>query len=421
MAPIVAAPESLPYLQARSRVLDAVRPGPEELVPLERARGRATRRPLVAGLALPPFRNASMDGAAVRAADLLTAGSRPVELPVRAAIAAGSPPSALAAGSCAWIMTGAPVPEGADAVVPIEELEPMDGANPSRGGGKVRFTAAPAPGANVREAGADVRSGEGLWEAGRELSAHDLGLLAALGEPAVLVGRRPRVAVISTGDELLAPGEPLRPGAIYDSNRPMLGALLEECGAELIASERAGDDPARVGESIARALASADVTITIGGVSAGAFDPVKLGLAAFEGISLWRVAMKPGRPQAFGAPEGRLFFGLPGNPASVACVFEALVRPALRKWQVFSSLDRPRVEARASHDMESRAGRTDFVRVTLARREGAWWAAEAGAQISGHVTPQARAHGLLILSEETSRLAAGETAPVWIMRWPEGE
>jgi molybdenum cofactor synthesis domain-containing protein len=419
VARIVAAPETLRYLEARSRVLDAVEPGPEELVPLERARGRAARRQLAAALDLPPFRNSSMDGVAVRVADLAAAGSRAIELPVTAAIAAGASPSILAAGSCAWIMTGAPVPDGADAVVPIEELEPIDGADPTRAGGKVRFTAAVARQANIRESGADVHAGERLWVAGRELSAQDIGLLAALGEREVRVGRRPRVAVISTGDELLEPGERLKPGAIYDSNRPMLGALLEECGAELVSSERAGDDPARVGESIARALASADAAITIGGVSAGAFDPVKLGLAALEGISLWRVTMKPGRPQAFGAPGGRLFFGLPGNPASVACVFEALVRPALRKWQGFSQLDRPQIEARAAHDMESRAGRTDFVRVTLTRRDGAWWAAEAGAQISGHVTPQSRAHGLLIVSEETPRLTAGQTAPVWVLRWPE--
>ena len=415
---IAVAPEELTYLEARSRVLEAVQRGSEELVPLKRARGRAARQPLVAGLDLPPFRNASMDGAAVRAVDLAEADRRTVELPVAATIAAGAAPSQLAPGACAWIMTGAPIPEGADAVVPIEDLEPVPGTVPGPGAW-ARFTAPAALGANIRDAGADVRAGERLWDAGRELSAHDVGLVAALGQREVMVGQQPRVAVISTGDELLEPGQPLRPGAIYDSNRPMLVALLEESGALVISSERAGDDPTRVSETIARAMASADVTLTIGGVSAGIYDPVKLGLARLEGISLWRVAMKPGRPQAFGAPAGRLFFGLPGNPASVACVFEALVRPALRKWQGFTQLERPQVEARAAHDIESRQGRTDFVRVTLARRNGEWWAGQAGAQISGHVTPQSRAHGLLILPQETARLAAGQSAPAWILRWPD--
>jgi molybdopterin molybdotransferase len=147
---------------------------------------------------------------------------------------------------------------------------------------------------------------------------------------------------------------------------------------------------------------------------------VKLGIVRHDAIALWRVAMKPGRPQAFGAPGGRIFFGLPGNPASVACVFEALVRPALRKLQGFAALGRRTVLAKAERDIESRAGRTDFVRVTLASRDGSWWAAEAGAQVSGHVTPQSRAHALLVIPEETSRLAAGQTAMAWVLRWPDG-
>jgi molybdopterin molybdotransferase len=163
------------------------------------------------------------------------------------------------------------------------------------------------------------------------------------------------VSVFSTGDELLAADQPLRPGAIRDGNLPALVAMLAECGASVGRAARLSDEPSDVSRAVRQALESSDVVITIGGV-----DPVKQSLP--EGVELWRVAMKPGRPQAFGAPEGRLFFGVPGNPASVVCVFEAFVRPALRKLQGFSVLDRPRLHVRASETFESRIARTDFVR-----------------------------------------------------------
>ena len=146
---------------------------------------------------------------------------------------------------------------------------------------------------------------------------------------------------------------------------------------------------------------------------------MKRAIAGLEGVELWRVAMRPGQPQAFGTPEGRLYFGLPGNPASVACVFEALVRPALRKLQGFASLDRPRIEVKAAVAIESREGRTDFVRVTLERRDGAWWASPAGASVSGHLAPQSRAHALLLVPAAARQLAVGEVARALLLRWPE--
>jgi len=162
--------------------------------------------------------------------------------------------------------------------------------------------------------------------------------------------------------------------------------------------------------------------LTIGGVSAGDFDPVKEALERIGGIESWRVAMRPGRPQAFGTPGGKLFYGMPGNPASVACVFETLVRPALRVLQGFTQLDRPRVPVRVAQSIESRAGRTDFVRVTLTwRDDGLLWAAPAGDQVSGHLAPQSRAHGLLIVPEASARLDAGERATALVLRPPAGE
>ena len=414
---IVVAPESLGYAAARERVLAAVAPLPAEEVTLAMARGRALRNDVRAEHDLPPFRNASMDGVAVRSADTAAAAAAtPVTLAVAGEIPAGTAPSRpLAAGQCAWIMTGAMLPDGADAVVPVEELETLSAGSDER----VRLGTPAAPRQNVREAGADARSGEVVLRAGRELSPHYVAVLASLGVARPSVGSRPRVAAISTGDELLDVDAPLRPGAIRDSNLPMLAALLEECGARLTAAERVRDDPERVKTRIERALGEADVVITLGGVSAGRHDPVKVAIGGIGGIALWRVAMKPGRPQAFGAPLGRLFFGLPGNPASVACVFEALVRPALRKLQGYERLDRPRLEVHSARTIESRPGRTDFVRVTLERRDGAWWASEAGSQVSGHVLPQSRAHALLVVPESRERIAPGESAEAIVLRWPD--
>ena len=418
MASTGAAPETLALAVARERVLEAARPRPAEPVPLREARGRALREDVIAPHDLPPFRNTSMDGMAIRSADTRVgrAGGN-VVLRVVETIRAGQVASRpVEPGEAMRIMTGAPLPEGADAVAPIEDVV-LD----SDGGGPRASLGRPVePGANVRAAGADLKAGERALSRGREISPHDVALLAALGVAEVPVGPRPRVAALSTGDELVPAWAPLRPGAIRDSNLPMLVALLEESGALVGEALRCGDDPGEVADAIVRLLEGADVVITIGGVSAGDFDPVKQALDSVGGISLWRVAMKPGRPQAFGSPRGKLFFGLPGNPASVTCVFEALVRPALRNLQGFSELDRPRLAVRVAEAMGSRPGRTDFVRVSLDWREGEWWATPAGPQVSGHVAPQSRAHALLVVPEERVAIERGESAQVLVLRWPSG-
>ena len=327
---------------------------------------------------------------------------------------AGGP---VGAGEAIRIMTGAMMPDGADAVIPVEELAFERAAD---GIERVRVSRAPVAGEHIRDAGLDLQAGATALEAGRAITPHDLALLASLGEARPTVGGRPRVAVITTGDELLPLDAMLRPGTIRDSNLPMLVALLGECGARVVSTRHVADDAGLVGAEVRAALTQADVVITIGGVSAGDFDPVKQAIAGIEGVELWLVAMRPGRPQAFGTPEGRLFFGLPGNPASVACVFEALVRPALRKMQGFATLERPRAGAQAAVEIPSRKGRTDFVRVTLERRDDAWWARPVGDQVSGHITPQARAHALLMIPAEAERLAPGDRAEAWVLRWPEG-
>jgi molybdopterin molybdotransferase len=208
------------------------------------------------------------------------------------------------------------------------------------------------------------------------------------------------------------------PGAIRDSNTPLLRALVHEAGGVVVHAERLNDDPDQVFAAIERGLANADLVLTIGGVSAGTFDPVKLALDRLDGLSLWRVAMKPGRPQAFGV-RGAMFHGLPGNPASVACVFDTLVRPALRAMAGHASVERIRIPVRVAEDIASREGRTDFVRVRLEPADAGWIARPVGAQISGHLTPQAYAHGLLEIPAERAALTAGEPATVRLWRWPD--
>jgi molybdopterin molybdotransferase len=408
-------PRSLSYAEARERVLGAVRPGPVERVSLAAARGRALRETLTAPHPLPRFDNASMDGWTVRTDDLAGATmAAPVTLAVVEVLSAGRVPSRpLGPGEAMRIMTGAMLPQGGDAVVPFEEAEDL--GTPAR----VRVSGPVASGENVRPAAADLAAGATVLPAGHEVSAHDLALLAALGFVEVPVGTRPAVAILSTGDELLEPGEPLRPGAIRESNTAQLTALLEECGCTVAGRRRLPDDVAAVTAAIREALALADVVVTTGGVSAGDHDPVKLSLDAIGGIELWRVAMRPGKPQAFGSPGGRLFFGLPGNPGSVACVFETLVRPALRRLQGFAGLERPWLDVRAAVPFGSRAGRRDFLRVTLSRRDGEWWASPAGPQISGYLTPQSRAHALLVVPEEAASLEPGAAARALLLRWPE--
>lgn len=412
------APRSLTYREARAEVLARAAVLPAVDSPLAHCLGRALRRSIVAHHPLPPFRNSAMDGFAICAADTaLASPTRPLTLPVTQVLAAGHAPHApLAPGTAARIMTGAMLPDGADAIAAFEDVT----RSATGAAEHVTFTRAAASGDHVRAAGGDFAQGDLVLAEGESIGPHALGLLGAFGEAVVRVGRSPRVAVLSTGDELLDIDAPLVLGGIRDSNLGMLSALCKESGAEVTIAERLADDPARLAQRLEEAMADADVTLTIGGVSVGDFDPVQQVIAKHPDIGLWRVAMRPGRPQAFGADAaGRLYFGLPGNPASVACVFEALVRPALRRLQGFSALDRPRAPVRMAEPLESRVGRTDFVRCTLDWRDGALWATSAGAQISGHLGPQARAHALVVVAEAAERLEVGAAAEALVLRLPE--
>jgi len=290
-------PVSLTYAEARERVLAAVRPLPPERAPLEDCSGRALREPLVADHALPPFRNTAMDGFAVRSADLAAASEgHPVSLRVVEVLPAGRAPArALAPGEAARIMTGAMLPEGADAIVPFE-----DAARSGAGDGeRCEVRRAAVAGEHVRDAGVDVARGETVLPAGRQLSPQDLALAAALGHPKLAVSPRIRVALFSTGDELLDVDEPLRPGAIRDSNLLMMALLLRASGGVLTLAERLPDDVAHVTARVRDALAASDVVLTIGGVSAGDFDPVREALARPRSTPAWRA-----RPGAWPCARG---------------------------------------------------------------------------------------------------------------------
>ena len=306
--------------EALARIFARVRPLPSEPVSLEEAAGRILAEPAAAAVDLPPFPSSAMDGFAVRAADA------PATLPVVEWIAAGRPASReLQAGEAAAIATGGVVPEGADAVVPIEYVVEHDNS--------VEIREPVGVGANVRPRGGDVGAGQVVLAAGSRIGAAQLGALAAAGVAVVTCARRPRAAVLNTGTELRRPGEPLSPGQIYESNGPMLEAQLRSAGADVERLSPVEDDPDAHRRALERAL-EADLVVTSGGVSVGPHDLVRR-VEAELGVEevFWRVAMKPGRPVSFGVRGSTLVFGLPGNPVSSLVGFELFVRPAVAALQ----------------------------------------------------------------------------------------
>jgi molybdopterin molybdotransferase len=308
------------FEEAQARVLERVRPLAAEQVPLEAAAGRVTAGAASAAVDLPPFASSAMDGFAVRAADT------PGTLPVVAQIAAGSPsPRALGPGEAMEISTGGVVPEGADAIAPLETVVKKENS--------IEIAAAAAPGTYVRPRGGDARAGDVVVEAGVLLGAAQIGALGAAGVGVVDVSRRPRVAVLATGSELARPGDPLRPGQIYEANGPMLAAALGANGADVTLLPAVADDEAAHREALERGL-QADVLVTSGGVSVGPHDLVRR-IEADLGVEevFWQVAIKPGKPVSFGVRGATLVFGLPGNPVSSLVACELFVKPAIRALQ----------------------------------------------------------------------------------------
>ena len=373
-----------------------------ELVPLTRALGRVLADDFAAPFDVPPADNSAVDGYAVGSADMPAGGTR--DLVVIADLAAGSVfEGKLGAGQALRIMTGAPMPAGADAVYPQEVVQ--------REGDHVRVGPL-ARGANVRLAGEDVEMGEVVVEAGTVLRPQEIGLLASLGAWQVAVRRRPRVALLSTGDEVAEPGTPRRPGQIYDANRFTLRGSIEQCGGEVIDLGIVPDVRDTLRASLEDAARAADVVVTSGGVSVGVYDLVKDVLQELGAIDFWQVAMQPGRPFAVGRIDGALFFGLPGNPVASLLSFMLFVRPALYKLAGRRRLFPETWQARALEPMRKKTGRTEYKRGILAFRDGDWEVCTTGPQGSGILSSMVEGNCLVVLEEARGDVAAGERVTV---------
>ena len=400
--------------------LAAVAPRAAQAVPLLDAVGCVLAHQVRADAPLPAFDASAMDGYAVRAADLAGASAdAPVVLPLTGDLPAGAPaPLSLEPGTAIRIMTGAPVPHGADAVVPVEATDAGGGTDAAGGPGtgEVRISEQPRVGAHVRPAGDGVRVGDVLVEAGVRLRPRHVALLAAAGHATVPVRPRPRVVVVSTGDELVEVGQPLAFGQVHDSNSPALVAAARAAGALAQRVRAVGDETSGPGSLLGvlvDAAQRADVLVTTGGVSAGAYDVVKAVLSQTGAARFVAVAMQPGKPQGLGAvtaADGRHVpvFTLPGNPVSAYVSFEVFVRPALRAMLGHSRPRRVPVRATARAGWSSAPGKRQFVRALLGGAPGALTVAPVGGHGSHLVADLAHADCLVDVPADTVRVEAGQ-------------
>ena len=396
----------LSVAQARQRILDTVGRLAAEDVPLADAASRVLAETVRAAADVPAFPNSAMDGYAVLARDVAAASpANPVRLPITGEVRAGvAPPHPLRAGTAIRIMTGAAIPEGADAVVRVEDTSEEDRT--------VLVRAAVAPGTSLRAAGSDLRAGDAVASTGQVLTPGVIGVCAAAQRASLRCLKRPRVMVLTTGDELRDVGQPLSPGQIVNTNRYTLAAAVLEAGALLLDAGVARDHREQIAAALRRA-ASADLVITSGGVSMGTYDLVRDLLAQEGRIDFWQVALRPGKPLAFGMVQGVPLIGLPGNPVSSLVAFELFARPALLKMQGREDRERPRRQARTDDALSSPPHLEQYFRGIARQTPDGLRVRLTGDQGSHVLRSMADANCLVIVPQETGRVPAG--GPVEIL------
>ncbi len=394
--------------EARQQMLESIPVLPTEKRMILDCTGYVLAEALHASENIPPFDNSAMDGFAVRSVDMKDASNEnPVVLTVVETIAAGyAPEKSVSSGQSARIMTGAMMAEGADAVV-MQEVTELNGD-------KVKIFESVEKEENVRFAGESVKKGDCVMSPGKVLRPPEISMLASLNCAEVTVHRKPKVAVVSTGDELTPLGEPLLPGKIRDSNRYGMYAQVQNAGGIAIDMGIAPDDEAETERIFRESLAKADALITSGGVSVGEHDVVKNVLLKMGKMNFWRVAMKPGKPQAYGIIDGKPIFGLPGNPVSSLVVFELFVRPALLKMSGHTDLLRPTFKAILTTDVTNKDGRVNYMRAILTEKDGQYTAKTTGPQGSGILHSLVLANGLITIPSGAT-LHAGEKVDAQIL------
>lgn len=397
-----------PLAEAQAEVWEAMTRLPVVSVNLEEALGMVLAEEVIAPHDVPTFPNSAMDGYAVRRDDVTLV---PTTLEVIEDVPAGSVPQhQVTSGTAIKIMTGAPLPDGADLVVRVEDT--------TTGEGKVTIMAV-APVLNIRPAGGDVSKGDKVLAPGIRMTPTHLGLLATIGVTQPKVFRRARVALLSTGDEVLPPEtEQLPPGKIRDANRPLLKGLLTDLGVEFLDLGIVGDDPVELTEALLEGSSEADIVVSSGGVSMGEYDLVKQVLADLGEVELWQVAMKPAKPFAFGFLGDTPFFGLPGNPVSALVGFEQFLRPALLTAMGATNVRRPQLPAVAGERLVTDPEKTVFLRVNVSSREGKLVAELAGGQGSHVLSAAAGADGFAVVPVGEGVVERGEPIILEMFRWP---
>ncbi|WP_425261148.1 gephyrin-like molybdotransferase Glp [Rubrivivax sp. RP6-9] len=411
-SPLVAGDLNLSVDAARAAIAAALRPVQEvETIPLMQALGRVLAADLASPIAVPAHDNSAMDGYAFDGAALQA--NAPAVFDCIGTAYAGAPwAGTVAAGQCLRIMTGAVMPAGCDTVVP-QELSQATGNRITVQPGVLRA------GENRRKRGEDLAVGQPALRAGRVLRPADLGLVASLGIASVTVRRRLRVALFSTGDELRAPGAPLDAGCIYDSNRASLMAALQRLGVEIIDLGLVRDDPAALQATLESAVTQADVVLTSGGVSVGEADHTRALLARMGEVAFWKVAMRPGRPFAFGplhaAGRSSWLFALPGNPVAALVAYYVFARDGLLQLAGATPEPLPVLQARSTAALRKRPGRTEFQRGRVSPAPGGGWqVAITGAQGAGILRSMSEANALVVLGHDQGSVAAGEPVDVWL-------